>query len=39
MLDMDRDAIGPGKLNIIDPSTWHNQPPSVTMAIKILKEQ
>lgn len=30
MLEMDHDALGPGKLNVIDPSKWHNQPPSVS---------
>ena len=39
MLDMDRDAIGPGKLSVIDTSKWHNQPMSITLAVNILKEQ
>ena len=39
MLEMDRDILGPGKLNVIDPTKWKNQPISVTQAIKILKEQ
>ena len=30
MLDIDRDALGPGKLNVIDPSKWKNQPVSLT---------
>ena len=24
MLEMDRDALGPGKLNVIDPTKWKN---------------
>ena len=39
MLEMDRDALGPGKLNVIDPTKWKNQPISLTQAVKILKEQ
>jgi hypothetical protein len=36
---MDTDKLGPGKLDVIDPTKWTNQPVSVMQAIKILKEQ
>ena len=39
MLEMDRDILGPGKLAVLDPSKWKNQPVSITQAVKILKEQ
>ena len=39
MLDMDQDSLGPGKLSVIDPAKWKNQPVSLVQAIRILKEQ
>jgi len=39
MLEMDKDVLGPGKLEVIDPTKWNNQPVAIVQAIKILKEQ
>ena len=39
MLNMDRDALSQGKLAVIEPAKWKNQPVSLSQAIKILKEQ
>ena len=38
MLEMDRDLLGTGKLDVIDPAKWKNQPISLVQAIRILKE-
>ena len=39
MLEMDRDALGPGKLVVIEPEKWKNNHIGMTQAIRVLKDQ